>query len=114
MNCPRCTGLMMRDDYFDLQDEAGRCTFVAWRCLICGEVLDPVILKHREARPAPMVDRARPPLHQIVSVRTRKGAGRSRDLWDDSDGAALPLGANRLADLDLDSRIAAELEDVDV
>jgi hypothetical protein len=114
MNCPRCTGLMMRDDYFDLQDEAGRCTFVAWRCLICGEVLDPVILKHREARPAPMVDRARPPLHQIVSVRTRKGAGRSRDLWDDSDGAALPLGADELADLDLDSRIAAELEDVDV
>lgn len=114
MNCPRCTGLMIHDDYFDLQDEAGLCTFAAWRCLICGEVLDPVILKHRRSPPSPMVDRARPPLHQIVSVRTRKGAGRSRDLWNDPDGTALPLGANALADLDLDSRIAAELEDVDV
>ncbi|CAE6703242.1 MAG: hypothetical protein H8K06_08640 [Nitrospira sp.] len=114
MNCPRCSGLMMRDDYFDLQDEAGRCTFVAWRCLICGEVLDPVILKHREAPPAPMVDRARPLLHRTVSVRTRKGAGRSRDPWNDPDGAALALGANELADLDLGNRIAAELEDVDV
>jgi len=62
MKCPRCAGLMMRDDFLDLEDEAGTCHFVAWRCLICGEVLDPVIERHRRSPPAPMVDRARLPL----------------------------------------------------
>lgn len=62
MNCPRCNGYMMRDDFLDIEDETGQCRFVAWRCLICGEVLDPVILKHRSSPPKPMVDRARLPL----------------------------------------------------
>lgn len=111
MKCPRCTGLMIRDDYFDLQDEAGRCTFVAWRCLICGEVLDPVILRHRSAPPAPMTDRARPQLRRFVSVRVKRSTDRPCEFWDDPDGAALPLTASGLAGFD---RIAAELEDVDV
>ncbi|OQW30561.1 MAG: hypothetical protein A4E19_09640 [Nitrospira sp. SG-bin1] len=62
MNCPRCKGYMMQDDYLDIQDETGQCRFVAWRCLICGEVLDPVIMKHRRSPPQPMIDRARLPL----------------------------------------------------
>jgi len=62
MNCPRCNGYMVQDDYLDILDETGQCRFVAWRCLICGEVLDPVILKHRSSPPEPMVDRARLPL----------------------------------------------------
>jgi hypothetical protein len=71
MNCPRCNGYMMQDDYLDIQDETGQCRFVAWRCLICGEVLDPVILKHRSSPPEPMVDRARLPLavRHLVNVR---------------------------------------------
>ena len=74
MNCSRCTGLMIRDD---LQDETGLDQFVAWRCLICGEVLDPVILKNRSAPPEPMGDRGRHdrgrhwPMVQCVSTRTQ-------------------------------------------
>lgn len=71
MNCPRCNGYMMQDDFLDIQDETGQCRFVAWRCLICGEVLDPVILKHRSSPPEPMADRARLPLkvRHLVGVR---------------------------------------------
>lgn len=112
MKCPRCTGLMIRDDYFDLQDEAGRCTFVAWRCLICGEVLDPVILQHRSAPPEPMVARARPQLQRFVSVRAKRLIDRSRELWDDPDDAAWLLTMKDPPGLD--SHEAAELADVDV
>lgn len=62
MKCPRCAGFMRQDHFFDLEDEAGGCWFVGWHCVICGEVLDPVIAKHRRAPPVPMVDRARLPL----------------------------------------------------
>ena len=57
MNCPRCTGLglMVRND---LQDETGLERFAAWRCLICGEVLDLVILENRSAASKLMVERA--------------------------------------------------------
>jgi hypothetical protein len=70
MNCPRCNGYMMQDDFLDIE-ETGQCRFVAWRCLICGEVLDPVILKHRHSTPEPMVDRARLPLavRHLLNVR---------------------------------------------
>lgn len=64
MNCPRCRGLMLRDEFLDLADEAGQCRFLAWRCLICGEVLDPLIAKHRRSPPEPMIDRARLP-HKV-------------------------------------------------
>ena len=93
MNCPRCRGYMMQDDYLDLQDEAGQCRFVAWRCLICGEVLDPVILKHRNARPAPMVDRARPQLWRLVSIGSNRKSQDSPGLVKDLDGAELSLYA---------------------
>jgi hypothetical protein len=84
MKCPRCTGLMMRDSYLDLEDEAGQYWFVAWRCLICGEVLDPVILKHRNSRPAPMLDHARPQLWRLHSIGTRKASEFSGELVDGS------------------------------
>lgn len=64
MHCPRCTGLMLSDEFLDLADEAGQCRFVAWRCLICGEVLDPLIAKHRRSPPEPIVGGARLP-HKV-------------------------------------------------
>jgi len=99
MNCPRCTGLMMSDDFLDLEDEEGRYKFVAWRCLICGEVIDPVILKHRVTRPAPMVDRARPQLHRRVLIHSMNRADRSGDLWGDPEGTVSLLKSNETVDL---------------
>ena len=47
MECPRCGGLMVLDQFQDLLDDAGQINFYGLRCLICGEVLDPLILRHR-------------------------------------------------------------------
>jgi hypothetical protein len=47
---------MVRDD---LQDETGIERFAAWRCMICGEVLDPVILENRGAAANLLVERGR-------------------------------------------------------
>ena len=50
--CVRCGGLMVVEYYIDLQDDTGQIGLIAWRCMSCGEVIDPVILQNRW-RPAP-------------------------------------------------------------
>jgi hypothetical protein len=42
--CPRCSGLMIAEWCEDLSD------YRAQRCLQCGEVIDPVILRNRGAQ----------------------------------------------------------------
>jgi hypothetical protein len=39
--CSRCSGLMVAEWYQDLSD------YTAQRCVQCGEIVDPVILKNR-------------------------------------------------------------------
>jgi hypothetical protein len=53
MDCTRCRGPMVRERMLDLRDDSGRFAFDAWRCLICGEVWDPVILANRTSPPEP-------------------------------------------------------------
>jgi hypothetical protein len=53
MDCTRCRGPMVRERLFDLRDDMGEFAFEAWRCLICGEVCDAVILANRVAPPRP-------------------------------------------------------------
>jgi len=38
---------MVVDHYIDMQDDSGQLWLRAWRCIICGEVLDPRICRHR-------------------------------------------------------------------
>ena len=59
MECPRCHGLMHNQTYIDPQGESGIISITALRCLNCGEVVDPVILRNRSASPAPINGRAR-------------------------------------------------------
>jgi len=47
MHCPRCNGLMSLTRFYDLRDDTGTFSFVAWRCISCGEVLDSVIYRNR-------------------------------------------------------------------
>ena len=49
--CPRCGGLLLTQQYIDLLDDTGQIDITAWHCTICGEVLDPVILKNRYGPP---------------------------------------------------------------
>lgn len=45
MKCPRCNGLMIYERYQDMLE-----VFYAWRCVICGEVLDDVVIKNRDEK----------------------------------------------------------------
>jgi len=47
MMCTRCQGLMVRERFVDFRDTTGRNDFAGWRCLNCGEVVDPIVLTHR-------------------------------------------------------------------
>lgn len=50
---------MIEDIFEDLSDDTGLLNFPGWRCVTCGEILDPLIVKNRAARPSPLVGRAR-------------------------------------------------------
>lgn len=47
MKCTRCQGLMIREQFVDFWDDTGCHDFAGWRCLNCGEVVDPLVLMHR-------------------------------------------------------------------
>ncbi len=42
MSCQRCGGRMIFEKFYDVNN-----IFFGWHCVICGEILDPVILLHR-------------------------------------------------------------------
>jgi len=101
MGCPRCQGLMVRDEYVDYEDSAD-ISIVAWRCLICGEVLDPVILKHRSVPPVLIRSRARGHGQmnvQRLEVPRRKM--RESELWGEPNEEEL----NRVALPDVDQNL---------
>jgi len=47
MQCIRCRGLMVQDQFYDLFDDSGHLHVRAWRCICCGNVLDRQILNNR-------------------------------------------------------------------
>ena len=48
--CSRCEGFLVIEHGFDLLDHFGRQDFIARRCVQCGELVDPVILRNRHLR----------------------------------------------------------------
>jgi len=47
MSCHRCGGIMIYQKFY------GHCEhFFGWRCIICGEIIDQVILENRLERKA--------------------------------------------------------------
>jgi hypothetical protein len=60
--CPRCQGLLVGDLFYDINDDQGQRWLRAMRCVQCGDVLDPTIvrnrlaaLKHRQTEPCDAV-----------------------------------------------------------
>jgi hypothetical protein len=47
MRCQRCNGRMIFEKFYDVNN-----VFFGWHCVICGEILDPVILLHRLSQDA--------------------------------------------------------------
>jgi len=51
MECVRCQGLMIVDRFVDLA-QSGQAEFSGWRCLLCGNITDSVIVANRQQPPA--------------------------------------------------------------
>jgi hypothetical protein len=49
MRCPKCENLMVTERFTDHQ-QSGKFSFIGWRCLSCGLILDPTILLHRRQK----------------------------------------------------------------
>lgn len=52
MKCSRCQGLMVRDHLLDIKETMGSMWVQSWRCVACGNIIDPLIEKHRMERAA--------------------------------------------------------------
>jgi len=48
--CSRCGGLMIAEHCFDILDSTGLLDFQAQRCVQCGDLVDPTILRNRQQR----------------------------------------------------------------
>ncbi|HEY5648507.1 MAG TPA: hypothetical protein VIU33_03340 [Nitrospiria bacterium] len=46
MKCPKCKGLMNPEEFICTSKEGG-WEYEGWRCVYCGEVIDPLILQNR-------------------------------------------------------------------
>jgi transposase-like protein len=57
MNCPRCDSMMVKDVFEDLGDTFTQ--FNGWRCISCGEILDPIIESNRGSATVVAAGRAR-------------------------------------------------------
>ena len=45
MKCRRCNGSMVLEQFYSEQGD-----FLGWRCIICGDIIDQVILENRHGR----------------------------------------------------------------
>ena len=52
MQCARCDGFMVSDNLIDLQESSIPMWMKGWRCVSCGNIVDPLILKHRMVQQA--------------------------------------------------------------
>ena len=47
MHCTRCEGFMTVDSFIDMDDDQGQRWISAWRCVNCGQVTDPGVVRNR-------------------------------------------------------------------
>jgi len=50
---------MVKDRFEDVADDTGALKFSGWRCILCGEILDPVISANRQYHHEPLLGRSR-------------------------------------------------------
>ena len=53
-SCLRCGGFMVNDVSMDLMNSTSELECATRRCVQCGDILDPVILRNRSIRQQPM------------------------------------------------------------
>jgi hypothetical protein len=70
MTCMRCQGCMAKNHFIDLLESAESVWMTGWRCLNCGNVLDPVMERNRLGRGmAAPVSTAREPSHNRIGLK---------------------------------------------
>ena len=47
MQCTKCNGLMVADNLIDIKETGIPIRMRGWRCVSCGDIVDPVIQQHR-------------------------------------------------------------------
>lgn len=47
MHCLRCDGFMVADNLVDIRESSIPMWMKGWRCVSCGNIVDPLIQKHR-------------------------------------------------------------------
>jgi len=62
MDCLKCNGMMSYEAFVSGAPEGTTWMYEGWRCLYCGDIVDPVILRHRQkamVRTAVSIENAR-------------------------------------------------------
>jgi RNase P subunit RPR2 len=49
MTCQRCNGLMVREEYDNLEFDSAGYEISGWRCLNCGAIVDSLIAAHHQS-----------------------------------------------------------------
>ena len=73
-SCTRCCGLMVQDFCLDVLGSICESEFAAKRCVQCGEVVDPVILRNRGTKQEPVI--AQSAGKMVPNNRVTNGLGR--------------------------------------
>ncbi len=78
MRCLRCGGKMVFQKFYDVSN-----TFFGWHCVICGEILDPVILLHRLSQDAGLQipEEEKEVMHMLkkyIQAKTKELQGKER------------------------------------
>lgn len=74
MKCTRCHGLMVADDLIDIQESYLPMWMRGWRCIACGNIIDPLIHRHRMVQEAGAARLLKPEVPIPVSARPAKVA----------------------------------------
>ena len=85
MRCQRCGGRMIFEKFYDVNN-----VFFGWHCVICGEILDPVILLHRLTQDADLrIPEEEQELMNMVKKYMQMKPKQAKNKEKDSKGFAL-------------------------
>ena len=78
MNCPRCHSLTVQEIFVDYGSGIGAMSFLGYRCLLCGDVSDATILRHRVSECTPLWGNRRKRRFSICAGRSGDSGGGQR------------------------------------
>lgn len=55
MDCLRCQSVLVQEVFVDYAAGSGAMSFRGYRCITCGDILDPTILRHRAGHRSPLL-----------------------------------------------------------